>query len=79
MYILRPFGLFYCHLVYMLHFGIFIGNLVYNFPDLVCCAKKNLATLDPCVIKKYSKFYRGAKQKRDSVLTANTAGARTGI
>jgi hypothetical protein len=44
-YILWPLGLFYCHLVYVVavlyiswSFGIF-------FPVLVCCTKKNLATL----------------------------------
>jgi hypothetical protein len=44
-YTLWPFGLFCGHLVY-----IFCGHLLYfmvnrfNFPVLVCCAKKNLAT-----------------------------------
>jgi hypothetical protein len=39
------------HLVYFWSFGIFCGGLVYFvviwyiFPNLACCAKKNLATL----------------------------------
>jgi hypothetical protein len=59
-YILRPFGLFYGHLVYftaiwsiLRQFGIVCGHLVYfsylvYFPPfLVCGTKKNLATLVP--------------------------------
>jgi hypothetical protein len=45
-------GVLYCYLVYftafgyiLLPFGIFYGNLEYFFPGLVCCTKKNLATL----------------------------------
>jgi hypothetical protein len=57
-HILCPFGLFYCHLVYLiaiwailLPFGLFCGCLVnfvvicFIFPVLVCCTKKNLVTL----------------------------------
>jgi hypothetical protein len=47
-------GIFYDHLVYftavgniLWPFGIFCGHLVYFSPVLVCCAKKNLATLLP--------------------------------
>jgi hypothetical protein len=36
--ILRPIGIFYGHLVYFL-------VVWYIFPVLVCCTKKNLATL----------------------------------
>jgi hypothetical protein len=43
---------FYCHFVYITVYGIFYGHLVYfvvilvyNIPVLVCCTKKNLATL----------------------------------
>jgi hypothetical protein len=42
---------FYCHLVYLRPFGIFCCDLVNFmvilciFPVLVCCTKKNLATL----------------------------------
>jgi hypothetical protein len=35
---LRPFGIFWGHLVYFMVFGMY-------FPVLVCCTKKNLATL----------------------------------
>jgi hypothetical protein len=45
-------GLFYGHLVYftaicyiLLQFCIVYGNLVHIFPVLVCCSRKNLATL----------------------------------
>jgi hypothetical protein len=38
--ILRPSGIF-CGFL----FGIFYGELVYFFPVLVCCTKRNLATL----------------------------------
>jgi hypothetical protein len=45
-------GKLYVHLVYFMAiwyslwpFGIFNGYLVYLFPVLVCCTKKNLATL----------------------------------
>jgi hypothetical protein len=37
-YILRAFGIFYCHLVYFM-------VTYYIFPSLVCCTKKNLSTL----------------------------------
>jgi hypothetical protein len=44
-----PFGLFYGHLVHFRPFGIFCGRFFmviwYIFPALVCCTKKNLATL----------------------------------
>jgi hypothetical protein len=44
--ILRPFGLFYGHLVYFLPFDIIYGLMVgIFFPVLVCCTNKNLATL----------------------------------
>jgi hypothetical protein len=45
-------GIFYGHLVHftvfcyiLWTFGIVCVNLVYSFPVLVSCAKKNLATL----------------------------------
>jgi hypothetical protein len=44
-------GIFYFHLVYFQPFDIFYGHLAYFlaiwyiFPVLVCCSKKNLATL----------------------------------
>jgi hypothetical protein len=41
--ILRPFGLVCGYLVYL-----FYGYLVYFLPVLVCCTKKNLATVVPC-------------------------------
>jgi hypothetical protein len=44
-------SVFYGHLAYFTAiwyilwlFGIFVGYLVYIFPVLVCCTKKNLAT-----------------------------------
>jgi hypothetical protein len=40
-YILWPFGLFYGHLIYFVDFIV----IWYIFPFLVCCTKKNLATL----------------------------------
>jgi hypothetical protein len=54
-----PFGLLYGHLVYFVavwyviwlfaiyfsRFGFLYGYLIYIFPILVCCTKKNLATL----------------------------------
>jgi hypothetical protein len=51
-YILWPFGAFCGHLgifcghlgIFCGHLGIFCGHLVY-FSILVCCTKKNLATL----------------------------------
>jgi hypothetical protein len=59
--ILWPFGIFCGHLVYVVAiwyilwpFGIFCGHLAYFmviFPVLVCCPKKNLATLILCVCK----------------------------
>jgi hypothetical protein len=44
--IILPFGLFYGYLVYLWRFGI-ICRYTYGkfFPLLVCCTKKNLATL----------------------------------
>jgi hypothetical protein len=45
-YNICPFGLFNGYLVYFLWpFGIFYGYLVYFSSFLVCCSKKNLATL----------------------------------
>jgi hypothetical protein len=57
-YILLTFGIYYWHLVYiidiwyiLLTFGIYYWHLVdfmaiwYIFPILICCIKKNLATL----------------------------------
>jgi hypothetical protein len=45
-------GILYGHLVYftaiwyiLCTFGLFYSHLVYFFPVLVCCTKKNLATL----------------------------------
>jgi hypothetical protein len=45
-------GIFYGHLLYLetirfilWPFGIFYANLGMYFPVLVCCTKKNLATL----------------------------------
>jgi hypothetical protein len=45
-------GIFYVHLVnftaignILWPFGVFCGHLVLFFPVLVCCTKKNLATL----------------------------------
>jgi hypothetical protein len=45
-------GIYYCRLAYfttiwyiLWPFGVDYGNLVYIFPILVCCNKKNLATL----------------------------------
>jgi hypothetical protein len=45
-------GIFYDRLVYftairyiLWPFGVFYDTLVYFFPVLVCCTKKNLATL----------------------------------
>jgi hypothetical protein len=44
-------GVFYGHVVFTAiwyiswNFGTFYGYLVYFFPVLVCCPKKNLATL----------------------------------
>jgi hypothetical protein len=59
-HILWSFGIFYSHLVYFVaiwhilwSFGIFYGHLAYFvaiwyiFTVLVCCIKKNLATLNP--------------------------------
>jgi hypothetical protein len=50
--ILLPFGLFYSHWVYFMdiwctlwQFGTICGNFGINIPLLVCCPKKNLATL----------------------------------
>jgi hypothetical protein len=51
-----PFSIFFCHLVdfvaiwhTLLHFGRFCGHLVY----LVCCIKKNLATLVPTLFASF--------------------------
>jgi hypothetical protein len=45
-YILWPFGIFLKAIWYILwSFGIFYGDLVYFTHSLVCCTKKNLATL----------------------------------
>jgi hypothetical protein len=65
-------GTFYDHLVYfaaicytLWPFGIFCGNLVYFmviwyiFPVLVCCTKKNLATLVRCGTTKKEKTRKG--------------------
>jgi hypothetical protein len=60
-YIIWPFVLFYNHLVYftaiwyiLLPFGKYCGYLVYIFPVLVCCTKKNMATM--CAISpRYSR------------------------
>jgi hypothetical protein len=48
---MKDFGIFYGPLIYfttilyiLWTFGIFCGNLAY-FPGLICCIKKNLATL----------------------------------
>jgi hypothetical protein len=43
-YILLPFGIFYCHLVYFIAIW-YIFWFWYIFPLLVFCSKKNLATL----------------------------------
>jgi hypothetical protein len=52
---MKQVGTFYGHLVYfkviwylLWPFGTFYGRLVY-FPVLVCCTKKNLATLVPSI------------------------------
>jgi hypothetical protein len=42
--ILQPFGIFCGHLVYFM-------VIWYIFPVLVCCAKKNLATLLLTIVK----------------------------
>jgi hypothetical protein len=51
-YILLPFGIFcgdlgifYYHLVYFMAIWYILRSFWYTFPVLVCCAKKNLATL----------------------------------
>jgi hypothetical protein len=44
-YILRPFGLFSAIWYILWPFGIFCGHFGIFFPILVCCTKKNLATL----------------------------------
>jgi hypothetical protein len=63
--ILLIFGLFYCYLVYftaiwyiiLLPSGIFCGNFGIFFPILVCCAKKNLATLLLSSVRSLSLFW----------------------
>jgi hypothetical protein len=61
--ILRPFGLFYGHLVHihiLWPFGIFyIWLFVTFFTVLVCCAKTNLATLAPTGAERTDSFQRG--------------------
>jgi hypothetical protein len=47
-YILRPFGLFYCHMVNVVVICYILWLFWYIFPVLVCCHEKNLATLAPC-------------------------------
>jgi hypothetical protein len=47
-YILRPIGIFYGHFVYSM-------VIWYIFPVLVCCNKKNLATLHFKPIRFFSK------------------------
>jgi hypothetical protein len=42
---LRPFCLFYCHFVYFLAIRYILWSFRFIFPVLVCCTKKNLATL----------------------------------
>jgi hypothetical protein len=44
-YSLLPFGLFYSHLVYFVTISYNSWSFGTFFPVLVCCAKKNLATL----------------------------------
>jgi hypothetical protein len=44
-YILLSFGIFYWHWVYFCDPSAFFVIFWYIFPALVCCAKKNLATL----------------------------------
>jgi hypothetical protein len=44
-YILWPFGLFYDHLVYFAYIWYILTTSGLFFPVLVCCTKKNLATL----------------------------------
>jgi hypothetical protein len=43
--ILCPFALFYCHWVYFMAIRYILLLLGTFFPSLVCCTKKNLATL----------------------------------
>jgi hypothetical protein len=43
--ILQPFGLFYVYLVYLATYLVYVMAICYIFPVLVCCTKKNLATL----------------------------------
>jgi hypothetical protein len=43
--ILLPFVLFYCHLVYFVAIWNSLWLFGMFFPVLVCCTKKNLATL----------------------------------
>jgi hypothetical protein len=53
---MEKFGIFYGHLVFLklfvelhiLPFGIFCVHSLHFFTILVCCAKKNLATLVLC-------------------------------
>jgi hypothetical protein len=44
-YILWPFGIFYGHEEFFITILYICAQLVYFFPVLVCCNKKNLATL----------------------------------
>jgi hypothetical protein len=43
--ILKPFGLFYGHLIYFVTIWNILWLFAIFFPVLVCCDKKNLATL----------------------------------
>jgi hypothetical protein len=45
LYILWPFGLFYSHFVYFVAVGYILWLFDISFAVLVCCTKKNLATL----------------------------------
>jgi hypothetical protein len=44
-YILWPFGIFYRHLVYFIAIWYILWLFCIFSPVLVCCSKKNLATL----------------------------------
>jgi hypothetical protein len=60
-YILCPFGLSYCHLVYFVAIWHTVWLFGTFFPVLVCCATKNLATQGPtaiCVIIDRSRAIR---------------------